>query len=59
MEGKIIQCVDCGKDFLFEAGEIAFYKSKGLIEPKRCKACRTLRKSTIANSPIASEVAND
>ena len=54
MERKKIKCVDCGKDFPFEVGEIQFYKSKGLIEPKRCKACRALRKST-----IASEVKND
>ncbi len=49
MEGKNIRCIDCGEDFPFEAGETQFYKSKGLIEPKRCKACRVLRKSTIAS----------
>jgi len=54
MEGKIIRCVDCGENFIFEVGEIQFYKNKGLIEPKRCKACRALRKST-----IVSEVKHD
>ena len=54
MERKIIRCVDCGKDFPFEAGEIQFYKNKGLIEPKRCKTCRDFRKGT-----IASEVKHD
>lgn len=54
MEGKTIKCMDCGGDFPFEAGEVQFYQSKGLIEPKRCKACRTLRKST-----IVSEVKHD
>ncbi len=42
---KTIQCVDCGEDFTFTAGEQAFYKEKGLDnEPKRCKACRDKRK---------------
>lgn len=42
---KTIQCVDCGEEFTFTAGEQAFYKEKGLDnEPKRCKACRDKRK---------------
>lgn len=42
---KTIQCVDCGEEFTFTAGEQAFYKEKGLDnEPKRCKVCRDKRK---------------
>jgi hypothetical protein len=40
-------CVDCGTSFLFRAGEQAFYTSKGLQPPKRCKLCRDYRKTTI------------
>ena len=44
-EDKSITCVDCGEEFLFTAGEQAFYASKGLTNaPTRCKRCRDLRK---------------
>lgn len=36
-------CEDCGAPF-FTAGEQAFYESKNLTLPKRCKKCRTARK---------------
>jgi CxxC-x17-CxxC domain-containing protein len=40
-----IQCVDCGEEFLFTAGEQAFYREKGLTHaPTRCKSCREKRK---------------
>ena len=46
---KIIRCVDCGNDFVFTAGEQAFFNGKRppLSEPKRCKACRDHRRQTI------------
>ena len=46
---KIIRCVDCGNDFVFTAGEQAFFNGKRppLSEPKRCKACRDFRRRTI------------
>jgi CxxC-x17-CxxC domain-containing protein len=44
-EDQWIKCVDCGEEFLFTAGEQAFYASKGLTNaPIRCKKCRELRK---------------
>src|SRR5258705_6610285 len=44
-EDRNIKCVDCGEDFVFTAGEQAFYASKGLTNaPTRCKRCRDLRK---------------
>ena len=46
-ENKTIRCVDCGRYFTFTPGEQRFYLSKRLSEPKRCLACRKLRKSTI------------
>ncbi len=50
-EDKTLVCQDCGSEFVFTAGEQAFYKEKGLDnEPKRCKACRDKRKAARANS---------
>jgi len=44
---KTLVCQDCGNSFIFTAGEQAFFYSKGLSEPHRCKACRELRKRTL------------
>jgi len=39
-----LQCIQCRKDFIFEAGEQAFYREKGFSEPKRCPTCRKQNK---------------
>lgn len=44
LQDKYLTCEDCGELFLFEKGEQAFYIRKRLNLPKRCPACRTLRK---------------
>ena len=45
-EDQRIKCVDCGEEFIFTAGEQAFYREKGLTNaPTRCKACREKRKA--------------
>jgi CxxC-x17-CxxC domain-containing protein len=45
-QDKTIQCADCGATFTFTAEEQDFYKSKGYTnEPKRCAACRQVRKA--------------
>lgn len=41
---KTIVCKDCGKEFVFSAGEQKFYAEKELNEPVRCKECRQKRK---------------
>ncbi len=42
---KTLHCVDCGKEFVFTAGEQEFYTRKGFAnEPLRCKDCRGARK---------------
>jgi CxxC-x17-CxxC domain-containing protein len=47
-----IKCVDCGEEFLFTAGEQAFYASRGLTNaPTRCKPCRELRKQQRGDGP--------
>ncbi len=43
-EDRILQCVDCGEDFIFNSGEQKFYHSKSLSQPKRCKPCRDKRR---------------
>ena len=46
MEDKTIVCKDCGKEFVFTAGEQEFYKLKDIKnEPVRCKECRDKRKA--------------
>lgn len=45
-EDQRIKCVDCGEEFIFTAGEQAFYREKGLTNaPTRCKSCREKRKA--------------
>jgi CxxC-x17-CxxC domain-containing protein len=42
-----LQCRDCGRDFIFTAGEQEFYASRGLTNnPSRCPECRAARKSS-------------
>lgn len=46
-EDKTLVCKDCGKEFVFTAGEQEFYAEKGFQnEPLRCKECRTSRKNS-------------
>jgi CxxC-x17-CxxC domain-containing protein len=45
MTGQSIPCTECGGLFVFTDAERAFFESKGLLPPKRCKPCRAARKS--------------
>lgn len=51
-EGSYLICRDCGKRFLFSTRSQSFFKEKGWQAPKRCKACREIRKKnqSIRNS---------
>lgn len=41
-----LTCSDCGSEFVFTAGEQAFYAEKGFTnQPRRCKNCRDSRKA--------------
>ena len=41
-----LTCSDCGTEFVFTAGEQAFYEERGLTHPPtRCKSCRDARKA--------------
>ena len=45
-EDITLTCRDCGEEFVFTAGEQAFYKEKGFMnKPKACKACRDAKKN--------------
>ena len=42
---KTLNCEECGKDFIFTAGEQEFYEEKGFTPPKRCPECRAAKKA--------------
>jgi CxxC-x17-CxxC domain-containing protein len=45
-QDKVLQCVDCGNDFVFTAGEQLFFHDKQFTnDPKRCKQCKAKRAS--------------
>ena len=51
-EDKTLVCKDCGTEFVFSAGEQAFYAEKGFVnEPTRCRDCRNARKAARGNAP--------
>ena len=44
-EDKTLVCKECGKEFIFSAGEQEFYQEKGFEnEPARCRDCRDKRR---------------
>lgn len=43
---EMLDCVDCGREFAFTAGEQEFYATKGFQnKPNRCADCRSPRKA--------------
>jgi CxxC-x17-CxxC domain-containing protein len=51
-QDRTLQCVDCGSDFVWTAGEQAFYADKHFTnEPKRCKPCKAKRGQRQAQNP--------
>ena len=47
---RTLTCRDCGREFLFTAGEQEFYQSRGLQnEPRRCPECRAARRASDGN----------
>ncbi len=44
---EMLNCVDCGRQFVFSSGEQKFYEQKGFQnKPNRCPDCRSARKAT-------------
>jgi len=51
-----IHCIDCGEDFIWTAGEQAFFRDKGLTNPpKRCKNCKQAKNERLAAITAAQE----
>lgn len=49
---KWLICVECGCEFLWDAGEQLWYQSKGLGNvPRRCKCCRDKRRDAQLHQP--------
>ena len=45
-EDKVLNCRDCGRDFIFSAAEQEFFAEKGFQNnPGRCPECRSARKA--------------
>ena len=44
MSSIIQKCKGCGKEFELSSGEIEFFNSRGLSQPKRCKKCRAKKR---------------
>lgn len=55
-QDKVLTCRDCGKEFLFSAGEQAFYAEKGFQHhPSRCRDCRGSRRAPSAGEGAPGE----
>lgn len=49
-QDRSLTCRDCGEEFVFSAGEQAFFATKGLTnDPQRCPACRAVAKRARAS----------
>ena len=59
MADRIIRCCECGKEFIFSTGEQAFYRSKGLNDPRRCQSCRNRGKQNLNLRTISTEWKRD
>jgi CxxC-x17-CxxC domain-containing protein len=50
-QDETLTCRDCGRQFVFTAGEQEFYQSRGLMnKPGRCPECRSARKQSRGES---------
>jgi len=48
LEDETLVCKECGNEFVFTAGEQAFYSEKGFLnKPKCCKECRNAKKTAV------------
>ncbi len=48
---EMLDCVDCGQQFVFSGGEKRFYETKGFQnKPNRCQSCRAARKQSRAQN---------
>lgn len=48
MPDLILKCADCKDEFTFTEKDQKFFAEKGYQAPKRCKACRIMKKAARA-----------
>ena len=41
-----LKCRDCGREFIFSAGEQEFFSKKGFNPPSRCPECRKKKRKS-------------
>lgn len=59
-EDKNLTCRECGNNFVWTAGEQAFYAEKGLQNvPSRCPDCRAARRASGGNAATVSRPRNE
>jgi len=45
LEDRTLPCRNCGKEFIFTAGEQTFFLRRGLLnDPQRCPLCRAAKR---------------
>ncbi len=44
VHGEIRVCITCGEAFVIDESEARFFLGKGLELPKRCPACRAIKR---------------
>lgn len=55
-DDRTIVCIDCDSDFIWSAGEQAFFRDKNLLNPpKRCKDCKQAKNNRLAAIAAAAE----
>ena len=45
MSDERIECVECGRTFIWSAGEQRYFREHGLVRPKHCLDCRSQRRN--------------
>lgn len=56
-QDQTLVCRDCGKEFIWTAGEQEFYQQKGFENPPfRCNDCRQKRKSDRMTTRVMSKI---
>jgi len=56
-QDKTLDCVDCGAQFVWTAGEQLFFADKNFKnQPKRCKTCKAKRASRAGQAPTRERV---
>lgn len=47
-QNQRLVCIRCDQPYVFTVGEQVFYSARNLAPPRRCPACRGLRRAEMA-----------